>query len=99
MNKKDILNICDQLGITYQSQANGLNESLFYKDYYVGMIDQYNGENYYIYMTNNSLPKELKEIGLLDTKDKIIAALNFKIMSVKEYETMRRQVEMEKDFE
>lgn len=52
-----------------------------------------------IYMTKNSLPKELKEIGLLDTKDKIIAALNFKIMSVKEYEALRRQVEMEKDFD
>lgn len=98
MNKKDILNICDQLGITYQSQANGLNESLFYKDYYVGTID-YKGENYYIYMTKNSLPKELKEIGLLDTKDKIIAALNFKIKSIKEFETMRRQAEMEKDFD
>ena len=52
-----------------------------------------------IYMTKNSLPKELKEIGLLETKDKIIAALNFKIMSVKEYEALRRQVEMEKDFD
>lgn len=98
MKKKDILNICDQLGITYQSQADGLNESLFYKDYYVGTID-YKGENYYIYMTKNSLPKELKEIGLLDTKDKIIAALNFKIMSVKEYETLMRQAKLEEDFE
>lgn len=98
MKKKEIFDICDQLGITYQAQADGLNESLFYKDYYVGTID-YRGENCYLYMTNNSLPKELKEIGLLDTKDKIIAALNFKIMSVKEYETMMRQVEMEKDFD
>ena len=98
MKKKDILNICDQLGITYQSQADGLNESLFYKDYYVGTID-YKGENYYIYMTKNSLPKEFKEIGLLDTKDKIIAALNFKIMSVKEYETLMRQAKLEEDFD
>ena len=50
-------------------------------------------------MSKNSLPKELKEIGLLETKDKIIAALNFKIKSVKEYEALRRQVEMEKDFD
>lgn len=98
MNKKDILNICDQLGITYKDKDGFTHGALFYKDYYVGMIDQYNGENYYIYMTKNSLPKELKEIGLLDTKDKIIAALNFKIKSVKEFEIMRRQVEMEKDF-
>ena len=98
MRKKEIFDICDQLGITYKAQGDGLNESLFYKDYYVGTID-YRGENCYLYMTNNSIPKELKEIGLLDTKDKIIAALNFKIMSVKEYETMRRQVEMEKDFD
>ena len=75
-----------------------MKECLFYNDYYVGTID-YIGENCYIYITKNSLPKELKEIGLLDTKDKIIAALNFKIMSIKEYETMRRQVEMEKDFD
>lgn len=98
MKKKEIFDICDQLGITYQAQDGGLNESLFYKDYYVGTID-YRGENCYLYMTNNSLPKEFKEIGLLDTKDKIIAALNFKIMSVKEYETMMRQAEMEKDFD
>ena len=98
MKKKEIFDICDQLGITYQAQDDGLNESLFYKDFYVGTID-YRGENCYIYMTKNSLPKELKEIGLLDTKDKIIAALNFKIKSVKEYEALRRQVEMEKDFD
>lgn len=98
MRKKEIFDICDQLGITYKAQDDGLNESLFYKDFYVGTID-YRGENYYIYMTKNSIPKELKEIGLLDTKDKIIAALNFKIKSIKEYETMRRQVEMEKDFD
>lgn len=99
MKKKEIFDICDQLGITYQAKDGFTNGALFYKDFYVGMIDHYNGENYYIYMTNNSLPKELKEIGLLDTKDKIIAALNFKIKSVKEFETMRRQVEMEKDFD
>lgn len=108
MKKKEIFDICDQLGITYQAQDDdlneslfydGLNESLFYNDYYVGMIDLYNGENYYIYMTKNSLPKELKEIGLLDTKDKIIAALNFKIKSIKEYEVMMRQLKMESDFD
>lgn len=98
MRKKEIFDICAQLGITYQAQDGRLNEALFYKDYYVGTIVN-RGENYYLYMTNNSLPKELKEIGLLDTKDKIIDALNFKIMSVKELETMRRQVEMEKDFD
>ena len=98
MKKKEIFDICDQLGIIYQAKDGFTNGSLFYKDYYVGIID-YRGENYYIYMTNNSLPKELKEIGLLDTKDKIIAALNFKIKSVKEFETMRRQVEMEADFD
>lgn len=98
MKKKEFFDICDQLGIIYQAQDGYLNESLFYKDYYVGTI-YYRGENCYLYMTNNSLPKEFKEIELLDTKDKIIAALNFKIMSVKEYETMMRQVEMEKDFD
>ena len=35
----------------------------------------------------------------METKDKIIAALNFKIKSIKEYEALRRQVEMEKDFD
>lgn len=98
MTKKEIFDICDQLGITYQGQNDYVHESLFYKDFYVGTID-YRGENCYIYMSKNSLPKELKEIGLLDTKDKIIAALNFKIKSVKEYEALRRQVEMEKDFD
>lgn len=33
MRKKEIFDICDQLGITYQAQAGGLNESLFYKDF------------------------------------------------------------------
>lgn len=98
IRKKEIFDICDQLGIIYQAKDVFTDGSLFYKNYYVGTID-YKGENYYIYMTKNSLPKELKEIGLLDTKDKIIAALNFKIMSVKEFETMRRQAEMEKDFD
>ena len=98
MKKKEIFDICDQLGIIYQAKDGFTDGSLFYKDYYVGMID-YKGENYYIYMTKNSLPKELKEIGLLDTKDKIIAALNFKIKSIKEFETMKRQAEMEKDFD
>lgn len=45
------------------------------------------------------VPKEIDESGLLETKDKIIAALNFKIKSIKEYESLRRQVEMEKDFD
>ena len=98
MKKKEIFDICDQLGITYQAKDGFTDGSLFYKDYYVGIID-YNGENCYIYMTKNSLPKELKEIGLLDTKDKIIAALNFKIKSIKEFETMKRTAEMEKDFD
>lgn len=96
MRKKEIFDICDQLGITYQAQGGGLNESLFYKDFYVGSIDKF-GNNYSIYMSH--VPKEIDESGLLETKDKIIAALNFKIMSVKEYETLRRQVEMEKDFD
>ena len=50
-------------------------------------------------MTDNDFYRIAEEFGLLDTKDKIIAALNFKIKSIKEYETMRRQVEMEKDFD
>lgn len=45
------------------------------------------------------VPKEIDEGGLLETKDKIIAALNFKIKSVKEYESLMREVEMEKDFD
>lgn len=45
------------------------------------------------------VPKEIDESSLLETKDKIIAALNFKIKSIKEFETMRRQAEMEKDFD
>jgi hypothetical protein len=96
MRKKDILNICDQLGITYQAQPGFQNESLFYKDFYVGSIDKL-GRKYSIYMSH--VPKEIGEGGLLETKDKIIAALNFKIKSVKEYETLRRQVEMESDFD
>lgn len=96
MRKKTILNICDQLGITYQVQGGGLNESLFYKDFYVGSIDKF-GRKYSIYMSH--VPKEIDESGLLETKNKIIAALNFKIKSVKEFESLRRQVEMEKDFE
>lgn len=95
MKKKEIFNICDQLGITYQAQP-GLNETLFYKDFYVGSIDKF-GNKYSIYMSH--VPKEIDEGGLLETKDKIIAALNFKIKSVKEYETRRRQIDMEKDFE
>lgn len=96
MRKKDILNICDQLGITYQAQPGFTNESLFYKDFYVGSIDKF-GNKYSIYMSH--VPKEIDESGLLETKDKIIAALNFKIMSVKEYEAMVRQEKMESDFE
>lgn len=96
MRKKDILNICDQLGITYQAQPGFTNESLFYKDFYVGSIDKF-GNKYSIYMSH--VPKEIDESGLLETKDKIIAALNFKIMSVKEYEAMVRQEKMERDFE
>jgi hypothetical protein len=95
MGKKDILNICDQLGITYQAQPGFQNESLFYKDFYVGSIDKF-GRKYSIYC---HVPKEIDESGLLETKDKIIAALNFKIKSAKEFEALRRQVEMEKDFE
>jgi hypothetical protein len=45
------------------------------------------------------VPKEIDEGGLLETKDKIIAALTFKIKSAKEYETRRRQLDMENDFE
>lgn len=96
MKKKEIFNICDQLGITYQAQPGFQNESLFYKDFYVGSIDKF-GRKYSIYMSH--VPKEIGEGGLLETKDKIIAALNFKIMSAKKYEALRRQVEMEKDFE
>lgn len=96
MRKKDILNICDQLGITYQAQPGFTNESLFYKDFYVGSIDKF-GNKYSIYMSH--VPKEIDESGLLETKDKIIAALNFKIKSVKEYEAMVRQEKMESDFE
>lgn len=96
MRKKEIFEICDQLGITYQAQDDGLNESLFYKDFYVGTIDKF-GNKYSIYMSH--VPKEIDESGLLETKDKIIAALNFKIKSIKEYEALRRQVEMEKDFD
>ena len=72
------------------------NESLFYKDFYVGSIDKF-GNKYSIYMSH--VPKEIDESGLLESKDKIIAALNFKIKSVKEYEAMVRQTEMERDFE
>ena len=96
MKKKEILNICDQLGITYQAQPGYTNESLFYKDFYVGSIDKL-GNNYSIYMSY--VPKEIDESGLLESKDKIIAALNFKIKSVKEFEAMKREVEMERDFE
>lgn len=96
MKKKDILNICKQLGITWQSQACFQNESLFYKDFYVGSIDKF-GKSYSIYMSH--VPKEIDESGLLESRDKIIAALNFKIKSVKEYEALKRQVEMESDFE
>lgn len=96
MRKKDILNICDQLGITYQAQPGFTNESLFYKDYYVGSIDKM-GRKYSVYMSH--VPKEIDEGGLLETKDKIIAALNFKIKSAKEFEALVRQTRMEKDFE
>ena len=96
MRKKDILNICDQLGITYQAQDGYVNESLFYKDFYVGSIDKF-GNKYSIYMSH--VPKEIDESGLLETKDKIIAALNFKIKSAKEFEALRRKVEMESDFD
>ena len=96
MKKKEIFEICEQLGITYQDQAGGLNESLFYKDFYVGSIDKF-GNAYSIYMSH--VPKEIDEGGLLETKDKIIKALNYKIKSIKEYESLMREVEMEKDFE
>lgn len=96
MRKKDILNLCDQLGITYQAQPGFTNESLFYKDFYIGSIDKL-GKKYSIYMSH--VPKEIDESGLLESKDKIIAALNFKIKSVKEYEAMVRQEKMERDFE
>jgi hypothetical protein len=95
MRKKDILNICDQLGITYQAQPGFQNESLFYKDFYVGSIDKF-GNKYSIYMSH--VPKEIDESGLLESKDKIIAALNFKIQSFKKYESLKRQVKMESDF-
>lgn len=96
MKKKEIFEICEQLGITYQDQAGGLNESLFYKDFYVGSIDKF-GRKYSIYMSH--VPKEIDEGGLLDTKDKIIKALNYKIKSIKEYESLMREFEMEKDFD
>lgn len=96
MIKKEILNICDQLGITYQKQAGFQNESLYYKDFYVGSIDKF-GNDYGIYIP--SIPKEITERGYLYTKDKIIAALNFKIKSLKEYESFKRYVKMESDFE
>lgn len=96
MRKKDILNICDQLGITHQEQNGFKNETLFYKDFYVGTIDKF-GQDCFIYMSH--IPKEITKNGFLDTKDKVIAALTFKIKSIKEYETMRRQVDMERDFE
>lgn len=96
MKKKEIFEICEQLGITYQDQAGGLNESLFYKDFYVGSIDKF-GRKYSIYMSH--VPKEIDEGGLLETKDKIIKALNYKIKSIKEYESLMREFEMEKDFD
>ena len=96
MRKKDILNLCEQLGITWQTQPGFQNESLFYKDYYVGSIDKF-GKSYSIYMSH--VPKEIDENGLLETRDKITAALNFKIKSVKEYEALKRQVDMERDFD
>lgn len=96
MRKKDILNICDQLGITYQEQKGFQNETLFYKDFYVGTIDKF-GQDCFIYMSR--VPKEITKNGFLDTKDKVIAALNFKIKSIKEYEVMKRKVELETDFD
>lgn len=97
MRKKDILNICKQLGITWQKAQPGFqNESLFYKDYYVGSIDKF-GSKFSIYM--QYVPKEIDESGLLESEDKIIAALNFKIKSVKEYEALKRKVLMESDFD
>ena len=96
MKKKEIFEICEQLGITYQDQAGGLNESLFYKDFYVGSIDKF-GNKYSIYMSH--VPKEIDESGLLESKDKIIKALNYKIKSIKEYESLMRELEMEKDFD
>ena len=95
MKKKEILNICDQLGITYEAQPGFQNESLFYKDFYVGSIDKF-GNKYSIYMSH--VPKEIDESGLLESKDKIIAALNSKIQSFKKYESLKRQVKMESDF-
>lgn len=38
MRKKEIFDICDQLGITYQAQDDGLNESLFYKDFMLALL-------------------------------------------------------------
>ncbi len=96
MRKKDILNICDQLGIMHQKQNGFQNETLFYKDYYVGSIDAF-GDDCFIYMSR--IPKEITKNGFLDTKNKIIDALNFKIKSIKEYETLKRQVDMERDFD
>ena len=95
MKKEEILNICDQLGISYQNQKGFQNETLFYKDFYIGTIDKF-GKDCFIYMSR--LPQEITKNGFLDTEDKIIAALNFKIKSIKEYEIMQRQVEMESDF-
>lgn len=96
MKKKEIFDICDQLGITYEAQIGSLNESLFYKDFYVGSIDKF-GNKYSVYMSH--VPKEIDKKGLLETKDKIIKALNFKIKSIKEYESLKRQVKMESDFD
>ena len=95
MRMKDILNICDQLGIIHQKQNGFKNETLFYKDFYIGTIDAF-GNDCFIYMSR--IPNEITKNGFLDTKDKIIAALNFKIKSIKEYEVMKRQVELESDF-
>ena len=74
MRKKEIFDICDQLGITYQAQSDGLNESLFYKDFYVGSIDKF-GNKYSIYMSH--VPKEIDESGLLETKDKNYCRIEF----------------------
>lgn len=98
MKKKEIFDICDQLGIVHKKQDGFQNESLFYKDFYIAFIDTF-GKDYFIYMNPSRIPKEIIENGFLNTKNKIIDALNYKIKNIKEYEIMKRQVELETDFD
>lgn len=98
MKKKEIIDICDQLGIVHKKQDGFQNESLFYKDFYIATIDNF-GKDYFIYMSVSRIPKEITENGFLNTKNKIIDALNYKIKNIKEYEIMKRQVELETDFD